>query len=220
MQKRRKKLIAGLLHHLMVCLGAISLALAFFLVLPLMQVISKPPESDLTLRSANTITDKPPPPIQEEEKKEEPEEEEKPPELAEDTQLLDLSQLEVALNPGFSQSWTSGNVEARIKAAISGGSNVDKLFSMAELDQKPRVIYQPSPVMTKAIKKHAPGKVYIIFIVNKRGRVERAMVQKSSGPIFEKSALAAVSKWKFEPGKRNGKPVRFRMRVPITFPKE
>ena len=35
----------------------------------------------------------------------------------------------------------------------------------------------------------------------------------------ERPALAAVKKWKFEPGKKGGEPVRFRMRVPITFPK-
>ena len=44
------------------------------------------------------------------------------------------------------------------------------------------------------------------------------MVQKSSDPVFETPALAAVKQWKFEPGKRNGQAVRFRMRVPINFP--
>ncbi|MBZ0258769.1 energy transducer TonB, partial [bacterium] len=52
-----------------------------------------------------------------------------------------------------------------------------------------------------------------------RGQVENPIVQKSTDPIFENPALSAVKKWKFEPGKRNGEPVRFRMRVPITFPK-
>jgi protein TonB len=37
--------------------------------------------------------------------------------------------------------------------------------------------------------------------------------------VFEAPALKAVKQWKFEPGKKNGKAVRFRMRVPITFPK-
>jgi len=30
--------------------------------------------------------------------------------------------------------------------------------------------------------------------------------------------MLAVKRWKFEPGKRGGKPVRFRMLAPITFP--
>jgi protein TonB len=61
--------------------------------------------------------------------------------------------------------------------------------------------------------------VYIVFIVDQRGRVENPMVQSSTDSSFDAPALAAVRQWRFEPGKRNGEPVRFRMRVPITFPK-
>jgi protein TonB len=32
--------------------------------------------------------------------------------------------------------------------------------------------------------------------------------------------MKAVKQWKFEPGKRKGQAVRFRMRVPITFPEK
>ena len=42
-------------------------------------------------------------------------------------------------------------------------------------------------------------------------------MQKSSHPAFEQPALQAVRRWRFEPGKRGGKPVSFKMRVPITF---
>jgi len=45
-------------------------------------------------------------------------------------------------------------------------------------------------------------------------------VQSSPDPVFERPALTAVKQWKFEPGKRGGQAVRFRMRVPITFPGE
>ncbi len=106
-----------------------------------------------------------------------------------------------------------------LNTVVSKNKDVDALFSLAELDQKPRVIYQPGPTLSREIREKAPGKVYIVFIVDKDGRVVKPKVQKSSDPVFEKSALRAVMKWKFEPGKRSGKPVRFRMRVPITFPK-
>jgi protein TonB len=70
------------------------------------------------------------------------------------------------------------------------------------------------------VRKQAPGTAYILFVVDAQGRVENPQVQKSSDPVFEKPALAAVKQWRFEPGKRNGQPVRFRMRVPVTFPKK
>jgi protein TonB len=131
---------------------------------------------------------------------------------------LDLSQLELALNPGDGAG-VIGDFVQKLAPLASSGEQVDALFSMADLDQKPRVLYQPGPVLNKQARQKAPGTVYIIFIVDQNGRVENPIVQKSSDPVLERSALAAIKQWKFEPGKRNGQPVRFRMRVPITFPK-
>jgi protein TonB len=59
--------------------------------------------------------------------------------------------------------------------------------------------------------------VHIIFIVDKDGRVKSPLVQKSTNPAFDNAALAAIRRWRFEPGKRGGNAVQFRMRAPITF---
>ncbi len=219
-QSKSLWVLKELAHRLLVLLGAVGLTLLLFLVLPLMQTLSKPPSTDMIVQSVDTAKlDAPPPPPQEE-PEEEPQQEEAPPELNEEAPPLDLSQLELALNPGISEGWTTGDFAVKLNtAASSGESGVDALFSVADLDQTPRVIYQPGPMLTKELRKKAPGTVYIIFVVDQQGRVENPMVQKASDTIFEKPALNAVKQWKFEPGKRNGKPVRFRMRVPLTFPK-
>jgi protein TonB len=209
----------ALLHWFIVLVGALSLTLVFFLVLPLMQRLSERPQSDLIVQSVDTANIPPPPPPPEQEPEEEEEPEDEPPELSEEAPPLDLSQLELALNPGFNQGWMAGDYQVDLKGRGAGGDDVDALFSMADLDQRPRVISQPSPLLTPKLRRKAPGTVYIIFIVNKQGRVENPIVQRSTDPIFERPALAAVKQWKFEPGKRQGEPVRFRMRVPITFPK-
>jgi protein TonB len=206
-------------HQALVIAGAFGLTFLFFLVLPLMQSISQPPTDDLLLVDVDTAFVPPPPPPPEEEKKEEEKQEEKPPELTEEAPPLDLSQLELALNPGFSEGWMGGDFTVKLNTFDSGGEDLDALFSLADLDQKPRVIYQPGPVLNAQVRKKAPGTVYILFIVNKDGRVENPIIQQSSDPVFEQPALAAVKQWKFEPGKRNGEAVRFRMRVPISFPK-
>lgn len=219
-QSKSLWVLKELAHRLLVLLGAVGLTLLLFLVLPLMQTLSKPPSTDMIVQSVDTAKlDAPPPPPQEE-PEEEPQQEEAPPELNEEAPPLDLSQLELALNPGISEGWTTGDFAVKLNTVVSSGENgVDALFSVADLDQTPRVIYQPGPMLTKELRKKAPGTVYIIFVVDQQGRVENPMVQKASDPIFEKPALNAVKQWKFEPGKRNGKPVRFRMRVPFTFPK-
>jgi protein TonB len=198
--------------------GAAGMTLLFFLVLPLMQTLAKPPSTDLIVRGLDTADLPPPPPPPEEEEPEEEDEPEDAPELTEDSQPLDLSQLELALNPGFSDGLLAGDFTVNLKTVTSSNTDVDALFSLADLDQKPRVIYQPGPRITNEVRKNAPGTVYVIFIVDQQGRVANPIVQKSTAAVFEKPALDAVKQWKFEPGKRSGTPVRFRMRVPITFP--
>jgi protein TonB len=213
--------IANQIHHYMiVVLGAVGFTLIFFFVLPLIQSISRPPVTDLMVQNVNTASIPPPPPP-EEKPEDKPEPEEPPPELKEEISPLDLSQLELALDPGFSEGWVSGDFAVNLKTIDSNAErdNLDALFSLADLDQKPRVIYQPGPILDKQMRKKAPGTVYILFVVDQNGRVEKPMVQSSSDPVFEKPALDAVKQWKFEPGKRHGRPVRFRMRVPISFPK-
>lgn len=217
--KRKFCLITGLFHHLLVVVGAAGLTLVFFLVLPLMQTLTKPPTSDLIVQSVETAKLEAPPPPPETEP-EEPEPEEEPPELEpQEAQPLTLDQLTMALNPSFSDSWMQGDFAVKLNTVVSNTKNVDALFSIADLDQKPRVIYQPGPTLNKEVRQKAPGTVYIIFVVDKNGRVQNPIVQKSSDPVFEKPAMSAIKQWKFEPGKRNGQPVKFRMRVPFTFPK-
>jgi protein TonB len=223
--KRNKFLvfIFELWHRIQVILGALLLTTTLFLLLPLIQTIKKAPEPDLIVQSVDTAYVPPPPPPEEKVEKE-VKSEEKPPELKEAAPPLDLAQLELALNPnpGFSDSYTGGDFAVKLNSAVtsnSDGGNVDGLFSLADLDQQPRVIYQPGPVFNAQLRKKTPGTVYVLFIVDQGGRVENPIVQKSSDTSFEASALAAVKQWKFEPGKRNGQAVKFRMRVPISFPK-
>lgn len=208
-----------LFHRLAVLLGGIGMTLLFFLILPLMQTLAKPPAADLILRPVDTARLDAPPPPPEEKPPQEPEPEESHPELTEEAPPLTLEQLTLALNPTLSGSWMEGDFAVSLQNVAVETKNAEALFSIADLDQKPRVIYQPSPLMTKELRKKTPATVYIIFVVDEQGRVENPTVQSSTDPIFEKPALNAVKQWKFEPGRRNGQPVKFRMRVPITFPK-
>ena len=206
--------------------GGVALACAMFLLLPLLESITSTNRDDMIVQSIATANVPPPPapPVEEEEKKEEePPPEPDPPKLADVAPPLDLAMLELALNPGTGGG-IGGDFAVKLPVGAAAGSaesgeGVDELFSMQDLDQKPRAIYQVSPQMSPQLRKIAPGTVYIVFVVDQRGRVENPIVQTASDPAFEAAALAAVRQWKFEPGKRNGEPVKFRMRVPITFPK-
>lgn len=198
------------------------MTLCFFIVLPVMQTISKPPTHDLFVTDVDFGNVEPPPPAPPEEELEpEPEPEEAPPELTEEAPPLDLSQLEMALNPGFGDGGFGGaDFAIKLGTVLSEGKedNIDTVFSLADLDQKPRVTYQPAPRLSNKLRGKGPAKVIIVFVVSEQGRVEGPRVWKSDNPLFDKPALDAVKKWRFEPGQKGGKPVRFRFRVPISFP--
>jgi protein TonB len=224
-RRTRNSWWARLVHGTLVLLGGLLAALALFLVLPLLEAISAPPASDLVLSSLETgeLPPPPPPPPEEEQQEEEKEaEEEPPPELTEQSEDLDLEELAVALNPSLDEAAFGGDFVVKLGNQLGPkGANqaaTEELFSVADLDQKPRVVYQPGPVLSTELRRKAPGTVTILFTVDESGRVADPTVQSATDPAFERPALAAVKQWKFEPGKRNGQPVRFRMRVPITFP--
>jgi protein TonB len=226
MESRKETALLGkLVHGALVLLGATVLTAALFLVLPLLETIATPPAE--TLRAIDTShADVPPPPAPPEPEQEPDKEPEAPPtaeSLTEEAPPLDLSQLEMALNPVGGAGWGAAEfgmkLGAMTTAATKSGTEAaaEALFSLADLDQAPRAVHQPNPVVSAEMRKKSPGKVVLIFAVNAEGRVEEPKVQSSSDPVFERAALAAIKQWKFEPGKKAGRAVRFRMRVPMTF---
>lgn len=206
--------------RLLAALGAFALTALFFLLLPLIQAISKPPASDLLVRAMDAAALPPPPATIEEDP--EPEEEPEPEEikLEEDLTPLDLSQLELALNPGLGDAGSlGGDFAVKLSTLAGAAGDLDALFSVADLDQPPRAIYKPSPILNAKLRAKSPGTVNILFVVDQGGRVVDPVVQSSTDAVFEAAALAAVKQWKFEPGKRKGQAVRFRMRLPMIFKK-
>jgi protein TonB len=62
------------------------------------------------------------------------------------------------------------------------------------------------------------GTVRVRVLVGEDGRVQEVTIGKSSGETaLDESAMDAVSKWRFEPARRNGVPVRAWAIVPIEF---
>ncbi len=114
----------------------------------------------------------------------------------------------------------------RIKPGIRGVINGDpdgvpgarNLMDAGMLDSRPRAIVQTAPVYPgEARIQGAEGRVLVGFTVDEAGRVVSAYVITRTDRQFEKAAIRAVSKWRFEPGRRHGRVVRFRMAVPIIF---
>lgn len=205
------------LRWMLIVGGAAMLTLTFFMVLPLIQAINALPDRE-TLLAEFDVTQLPPPdetPDEPPPPEDEPPPEPEPPQLQPETPRMELSEIELALNPGFGSF--SGDFGMQINAVTAGANAVDELFTSAELDQKPVVIHDPAPDITRQMRQRGETAITVIFIVGRDGRVETARIMGPSDPIFERAALRAVRQWRFEPGKRDGEPVRFRMRQIFRF---
>ena len=199
--------------------GSVAATLALFLILPVMQTISSPPPKDLIVSGIDVanVPPPPPPPPEPEQKEEEPPEE--PPKLEQEAQPLDLSQLELSLDPGLgSGAFADFAIDLGEALESQGEDGLDQIFSLADLDQKPRALFQRAPRYPQELRAAGrQGSVTVLFTVDTSGRVVDPKVQRSTDPAFEQPALDAVRQWRFEPGTRKGEAVPFRMRIPITF---
>jgi protein TonB len=93
-----------------------------------------------------------------------------------------------------------------------------EVSSLIDLDRVPRARLQLAPVYPPEMRKNrVEGTVVVDFLVDRAGNVYDAAVLSATTPGFEEAALRAVAKWKFEPGYRSGRRVRFRMSVPLVF---
>lgn len=91
-------------------------------------------------------------------------------------------------------------------------------IDFTKLDHEPRVLARISPRYPEAARHDGrTGEVLVSFIVDETGRVHNPEVVRASDPIFEEATLRAVAQWRFEPGKLAGRPVRFRMAIPVRF---
>ncbi len=61
------------------------------------------------------------------------------------------------------------------------------------------------------------GTVVLDVLVNRDGSVGQARATSYPDPFLRDAAIAAVLRWKFRPGLRNGLPADLHLRVPITF---
>jgi protein TonB len=98
------------------------------------------------------------------------------------------------------------------------GKGRTPVLDMRFLDHTPGVRHRVAPVYPHSLKNAGvEGAVTVVFVVDEKGYVSDVRVLDASHREFEEPTLRAVGKWRFEPGRKNGAPVRFRMQVPIVF---
>ncbi|MBL8858809.1 MAG: energy transducer TonB [Planctomycetes bacterium] len=138
---------------------------------------------------------------------------------------VSLGAIEAALN-GHAGDGSFGDAMSFASGGRIGGTGqagvleepLESAFSLADIDQKPTVIYQSAPLYPSELRSQKlEGTVSVIFVVDAQGKTVDPRVEKSTNPAFDKPALDAVRQWKFEPAVKAGQRVSCKMRVPIRF---
>ena len=82
----------------------------------------------------------------------------------------------------------------------------------------PKAVYHPDPEYTdRARKRKIRGTVLLSMIVTPEGDVREPQITQSLDKELDQQALRAVSKWRFEPATKDGKPVAVRVHTEISF---
>jgi periplasmic protein TonB len=137
-----------------------------------------------------------------------------------------LSAIEAALSGqgagggdfGGAANFASGGIIGGTGAGGGANASLEQVFNAADIDQKPRAVYQSAPAYPSDMRgKKVEGVVTLIFVVESTGKVSDLKVESSSNPSFERPAIEAVRRWKFDPGLKAGQAVSCKMRIPIRF---
>jgi protein TonB len=82
----------------------------------------------------------------------------------------------------------------------------------------PRVLKKPDPVMTEGARANrVRGDVGLSLEVWPDGRAHRIVVVQPLPYGLHWEAIRAVRKWRFQPGTKNGKPVKIRAFIEVNF---
>lgn len=111
-----------------------------------------------------------------------------------------------------------------LSVGAEGGASVEMaeletmLFEENEIDVNPRALFlTPLQYPERARNAGIEGVVSLIIVVARDGSVENVFFEKIPDPLFRRSIEAQVKRWKFHPGKKEGVPVRVKVRQSVEF---
>jgi protein TonB len=108
---------------------------------------------------------------------------------------------------------------ARKVSAKGGGARTHAGTGGGQSYTPARYASCPPPVFpAEARKARLSGTVLLLVQIDERGRPLSIALRRTSGhAILDTAALRAVRAWRFEPARRDGKPVDARLEIPIRF---
>jgi TonB family protein len=92
------------------------------------------------------------------------------------------------------------------------------IVNLKDVDQPLKPLAQRPPAYPSALEEaRVSGAATIEFYVDKNGDAQLPRIVSSTAPEFGYAAVQAIATWRFEPAKRDGKPVVVRAQIPLDF---
>ncbi len=105
-----------------------------------------------------------------------------------------------------------------IKFPRGGGIGDGTTYRIGGAVTAPRALYTPDPDYTEdSHKEMYQGTVVLWLIVGVDGLPRDIRVSRPLGHGLDENAIAAVSRWRFEPATKDGKPVAVQLNVEVNF---
>lgn len=103
--------------------------------------------------------------------------------------------------------------------AAKTSSETENVYHVGDDGVKPpRVIHQVDPSYDEASRKaKLNGHVVLIFVVAPDGKTRDIRIVRSLSPGLDQKSIEAVSKWKFTPATKDGKPIAIEIQAETTF---
>ena len=95
----------------------------------------------------------------------------------------------------------------------------DRVYKVGEEGVRaPKVVHRVEPKYSESAREaKIDGVVVLSAVISTDGKAEKIVVLRKLEPSLDQNAITAVEQWKFEPGTREGVPVRVKATIEINF---
>lgn len=208
---------------LLIYVRAFALTALLFLLLPYVHLLvpAPPPILETVDISLAPIPDPPPlpPPVQTETHEQPPEDHQ--PILP--VPSVSAAPLEPVLDFDFALNGVGGDFSLAFSVeADVGPVEGTAVYELGDVDRVPQAMAQMRPFYpAHARRRRIEGEVSVLFTVNVNGRTQDIEVLSSTpDDVFTAAAVRSVSRWRFSPALKAGRPVPVRVRQVIRFKME
>lgn len=205
-------------------IGAFVMAAGLFLMIPLTQTLDAQPREILEYRevavAAPPPPKAPPPPNSSENSVQETPQK---PQLDQSKPQMELSQLEISLNPGMGASLSMGVQQMQFDTQIDVVAEIERIFEFEELTQPPRIINQsqlryrfPPDLARRGVRE---VKVVLEIIIEESGKTDVRKILSSTHPgsSADEEARSVAARARFTITKIDGNPVKVRAKFPLVL---